>query len=175
MVEIIPKTIEKPPLWQDILLYFSVGLFLAAIFSFFSLNNSLKKAEDSLQNLERSLSQERPAEQINLEKKLKTAESQINSFSQIIGFHVYPSKIFDFLPKIIHPKARFKQISLDVAKSEVVISGETENLTSLQQQIFIFQQEPLIVNSTFNSFSAAEKGKIDFNFNLSLSPQIFNQ
>ena len=84
MVEIIPKTIEKPPLWQDILLYFSVGLFLAAIFSFFSLNNSLKKAEDSLQNLERSLSQERPAEQINLEKKLKTTESQINNFSQIL-------------------------------------------------------------------------------------------
>ncbi len=175
MVEIIPKTIEKPPLWQDILLYFSIGLFLAAIFSFFAFSNSQKKAENSLQSLEQSLSQQGTADQISLEKEIKTAESQIKSFSQVLDSHIYSSKIFNFLPKIAHPKARFTQISLDVVKSEVGISGEAESLTALQQQIFIFQQEPLIQNSTLNSFSMGEKGKIDFDFNISLSPQIFSQ
>src|SRR3989344_364704 len=153
MVEIIPKTIEKPPLWQDILFYFSIGLFLAAIFSFLALNNSQKQAENSLRDLEQALLQKETASQISLEKEIKTTESQIDSFSQILGSHIYPSKIFDFLPKIAHPKVRFKQISLDAVRSEIVVSGETESITSLQQQIFIFQQEPLIKDSTLNSFS----------------------
>lgn len=175
MVEIIPKTIEKSPLWQDILLYFSIGLFLAAIFSFFALNNSQKKAENSLQSLEQSLSRTGTAGQISLEKEIKITERQINDFSQVLDSHIYPSKIFDFLPKIIHPKARFKQTGLDAAKSEVNVSGEAESLTALQQQIFIFQKEPLIKSFVLNSFFIGEKGKIDFNFNLLLSPQIFNQ
>ncbi|MDO8601426.1 MAG: hypothetical protein Q7R46_01945 [bacterium] len=175
MVEIIPKTIEKSPLWQDILFYFSIGLFLASIFSFFALSNSQKRAEKSLQSLEQSLSQTGTAGQLNLEKEIKITEKQVNDFSQVLNSHIYLSKIFDFLPKIIHPKARFKQTGLDATKSEVNISGEVESLTSLQQQIFIFQKEPLIKSFTMNSFSIGEKGKINFNFNLLLNPKIFNQ
>jgi hypothetical protein len=175
MVQIIPKTIERSPLWQDILFYLSIGLFLASIFSFFVLNNSQKRAEDSLQSLEISLSQLGTADQIKLEKEIKITERQIKNFSQVLDSHIYSSKIFDFLPKIIHPKARFKQTSLDAVKSEVIISGEAESLTALQQQIFIFQGEPLIKSFVLNSFSFGEKGKIDFNFNLLLSPQIFKQ
>jgi len=175
MVEIIPKTIEKSPLWQDILFYFSIGLFLASIFSFFVLDNSQKKAEDSLQNLEQSLSKAGTAGQVNLEKEIQITEKQIDDFSQVLDSHIYPSKIFDFLGKIIHPKARFKQTSLDAVKSEVSVSGEAESLTALQQQIFIFQKEPLIKSFVLNSFSIGEKGKIDFNFNLLLNPQIFSQ
>ncbi len=175
MVGIIPKTIEKSPLWQDILLYFSIGFFLAVIFSFFVLSSSQKKMENFLQNLEQSLSQIGTREQIGLEKELQTTEKQINDFSQVLASHIYPSKIFDFLPKIIHPRARFKQTDLDAAKSTINISGETESLTSLQQQIFIFQQESLIRDFTLNSFSIGEKGKIDFDFDISLSHEIFKQ
>ena len=174
MVDIIPKTIEKSPLWQDLLLYFSIGIFLAAIFSFFVLSNSQKKAENSLQNLEQSLSQEGTAEEIGLEKEIKITERRIKDFSQVLDSHIYPSKIFDLLPKIVHPKARFKQTSLDAVKFEVIVSGGAENLTVLQQQIFIFQKEPLIKNFIFNSFSIKEMGKVDFVFNLFLSPELFN-
>lgn len=175
MVEIIPKTIERPPLWQDILLYFSIGIFLAAIFSFFALSGSQKKAENSLQGLEQSLSQPGTAEEISMEKQIKTAENQIRNFSQVLNSHNYPSKIFDFLPKIVHPKVRFQQTGLDAIKYEVSILGEAESLVALQQQIFIFQQEPLIKKFTLNSFYVGEEGKINFSFNLSLDPQIFNQ
>jgi hypothetical protein len=175
MVEIIPKAIEKSPLWQDILLYFSMGIFLAAIFGFFALSSSQKKAENSLQGLEQSLSQSGTAEEISLEKQIKTTENQINNFSQVLNSHTYPSKIFDFLPKIVHPKVRFKQTGLDAVKYEVSISGEAESLVALQQQIFIFQQEPLIKKFTLSSFYIGEEGKTNFNLNLSLSPKIFNQ
>lgn len=174
MVEIIPKTIERSPLWQDILLYFSIGIFLAAIFSFFALSSSQKKAEDSLQGLEQSLSKPGTAEEISLEKQIKTAENQIKNFSQVLNSHTYPSKIFAFLPKIVHPKVRFGQTGLDAVKFEVNILGEAESLAALQQQIFIFQQEPLIKKFTLISFYIGEKGRINFNFNLSLDPQIFN-
>lgn len=175
MVGIIPKTIEKSPVWQEILFYFSIGLFLAAIFSFFVLNNSQKKAENSLQGLEQSLSQAGTADQISLEKEIKATEKQVNDFSRVLDSHLYPSKVFDFLPKIIHPKVRFKKTSLDAVKSEANISGETDSLTSLQQQVFIFQKEPLIESFILNSFTIGEKGNINFSFNLSLSPQMFNQ
>lgn len=175
MVGIIPKTIEKSPPWQDILFYFSIGLLLASAFSFFVLNDSLKKAENSLQSIEQALAKTGTADQLNMEKEIKITEKQVKDFSQIIDSHIYPSKIFDFLPKIIHPRARFKQTGLDAVKSEVNVSGEAESITALQQQIFIFQKEPLIKSFTFNSFSFGEKGKVNFNFNLSINPRIFNQ
>ena len=174
MAGIIPKTIQKSPLWQDILLYFSIGLFLAAIFSFFAISKSQKKAENSLQKLDEALAQKKTAEEISREKEIKIIEKQVNDFSQIFDAHVYSSKIFDVFPKIIHPKARFKQVNFDVVKSEVNISGETESLTTLQQQIFIFQKEQsLIKDFIFNSFNIGEKGKINFSFKLFLTPQLF--
>ena len=169
MVDIIPKTTKKTPLWQDLLFYFSIGLFSAAIASFFFLNNSQGKMEYSLKNTEDSLAQRETTEEIAMEKEIKTTEKQVRDFSQILKSHLEPSKVFDFFPKIVHPKAWFNKVSFDAAKSEAVISGQTESFVTLQQQIFIFRQEPLIKNFFLNSFSVGKEGRIDFSFNISFN------
>ena len=175
MVEIIPKPTEKSSVWQDILFYFSIGIFLAAIVSFFILNNSQGKLENSLRKLDESLAQKMTVEEINLEKEIKTTEKQIRDFAQILNSHLFPSKVFDVFQKIVHPKAWFSRLSFDTAKSEAVISGETESFVTLQQQIFILQKEPLIKSFTLNYFSAGKEGKVDFTFNISLAPELFRQ
>lgn len=175
MVEIIPKPTQKLPAWQNILFYLSIVVLLAVVLTFFILNRSFKRTEVSLKNLEETLSREKTPAEVNLEKETIVWQKKIKDFSQILEQHLYPSKAFDFLGEISHPKAWFKQFNLDLKESKIVVSGETESFTTLGQQLLILEGKPLIKNFTLSSLSIGKKGKVDFTLNISLDAQAFKK
>jgi len=172
MVEIIPKEVPKLPGWLNILFYFSLILLVSAIASYFSLNNSLKKSQEELSNLELLLLQEITFEKFNLEKEIFKDKSKIEDFSYLIDQHLESSKIFNILEKISHPKVWFLNFDLNSQKGVLELSGEAQNFESLGQQILILNEEKSIKDTNLKNISITKEGKVGFNISLSLEPEI---
>lgn len=173
MVEIIPKPVEKLPRRQIFLLYFSLILFLATLISFFIINHSLKESQKVFQNLEETLAKERTPQKIILEKEILARQKKIRDFSQILNQHLFPSKIFDFLEKISHPQVWISQVNLNPQASQLLISGQTESFLTLDHQIKILNEEPLIKDLNLTQLNLTKIGKVEFTLNLSFDPKIF--
>lgn len=173
MVEIIPKPKAKTPPWFNILFYFSIGLLIIAILSFFILNQFQKKATFNLQNLDELLKNTKTQERINLEKELINYQKKTDDFSYLVKNHNLTSKLFDFLENITHPAVYFSSLSFNSENGIVVLRGGTENFQTLGQQLLIFKTEPLIKEVNLSEVSIGREGKINFTFTLSLLSEIF--
>ncbi len=173
MVEIIPKPTPKPPFWSNILLYFSLGLLLLTILTYFICDSFLKKLETNQANLEKALIQVRTAEKIALEREVFDYQKKIGDFAQLVKRQKNTSKFFDLLQKICHPKVWFSRLSLSLEDFQVEISGETETFQILGQQLLILKKEPLIKNLNLSKIAIGEKGKVNFTLNFTLDPEIF--
>jgi len=174
MIEIIPKPAQKLPLWLNILFYFSIGLLLATILTYFILGRSLKKSDISLKNLEETIShQEKTSEEISLEREVSDYQKKIKDFSLLFFQHRYCSKFFDFIEKNCHPKIWFSQFSLNSKQAEANLSGEAENFTVIGQQFLIFKSSPLVKNINLAQISIGRAGRVNFSLDLSLDPSVF--
>jgi len=173
MIEIIPKPAAKLPLWSNILFYFSIAILLASIFCYFILNNSLKSALETLQNLERSLNREKTPQELALEEEVLGYQKKINDFSFLISSHKNLLSFFSVLEDSSHPQVQFINISLVPGKLKVVFSGKADSFQTVGQQIYLFQGEPLIKNVDLTSLLLGEEGGAIFSMTLSLNPRIF--
>ena len=173
MVEIIPKPTRKIPFWQNILLYFVIVLLIAIIASYFTLNYSYKKADKNLKDLKNAIAAKETPKEKALEKEVIGYKKKIEDFSFLLEKHQRASKFFSFLEKSIHPKVWFSSFSLDLKEHRVTVSGSTESFWTLGQQLLIFQKDPLIKEVNLSGISIGAEKKINFTFNLLISPQIF--
>ena len=174
MVEIIPKPAVKLPKWFNVLFYFSLGLLLVVILSFFLVNHSLKESQKTLQDLEEVLVEERTPEKIILEKETLSYQKKIKDFSQLLNQHLFSSKFFEFIEKISHPRVWFFQVNLNPQTSQLLISGQTESFLTLGQQLSIFAQEPLIKTINLSQVSLTKVGQVEFVLDFFLDPKIFS-
>lgn len=173
MIEIIPKPLIKKSPWQNILLYFSIGLMIVAISSYFILNNILEKKIQTLQDLDETLTKLRTPEVLNLEKQVLNYSRKIKDFSILIDSHLAASNFFKILEKITHPKVWFFDIELKPKEAKVFLSGEAEDFLALGQQLLIFKKEKEILDLELSKISLAEGRGIKFELNLSLLPEVF--
>jgi len=173
MIEIIPKPAKKLPLWQDILFYLSIALLLVTILSYFILAHFLKNSEKVLQDLEQRLAREKTAEELSLEKEVISWQKKTEDFKKLIKEHILASNFFHFLEESCHPKVFFSKIDLSPLKGEAILFGQTENFSTLEQQISILKLKKEIKDLNLSSVSIGKEGKVDFTLNLSLDPQLF--
>lgn len=173
MVEIIPKPAPKLPLWQNLLLYFAIALFLLSLSSYFILSSSLKKASQELQNLEETLAKEKTPAEIALETEILGYQRKIKDFAELLKEHKNPSKFFEFLEGICHPKVWFSKISLSPEDSQAEVSGEAETFQVLGQQLLILKNQVLIRNLNLSKIAIGKEGKVNFILNFTLDPAIF--
>ncbi|MDI6602653.1 MAG: hypothetical protein QME57_00845 [Patescibacteria group bacterium] len=173
MVEIIPKPGVKVPYWQNILFYFSLGLFLMVVLSYFILNIYLNRAETTLKKLEEALAKEKTAEEIALGKEIFGYQKKIENFSKLINRHLFGSKFFEFIEKNTHPQIWFSNLDLNPAKGEANLAGEAENFIVLYQQLQIFRTNPSVKNLDLGKIVIGKEGKINFDLNLGLDPSLF--
>ena len=172
MVEIIPKPIKEASKWQKTLFYFSILIFLGAIFSYPVLVSLQKKSKITLQDLEDSLSKTKTSQTTLLERELLIYQRKIKDFSLILNEHIFTSKFFEFLEKKSLPKVFFSKIDLDSRGSNVSLSGETDSFLTLGQQLSVFENEPLIKGEALSQFSIGKEGEIVFSLNFSFDPKI---
>lgn len=173
MVEIIPKPIAKMPKWQKFLFYFPIALLILAILGYFILNNIFEKKIQTFNDLDETLAKLKTPEELNLEKEVLNYSKKIKDFSILIDGHLASSNFFSLLEGLTHPEVWFSNIELKSKEAKVSLSGVAENFPALGQQLIIFKKEKGIQDLELSKVSLAEGGRIKFELNLSLLPEIF--
>jgi hypothetical protein len=182
MVEIIPKPPEKTPFWQNLILFLSIVILIAAVFGYFILGSLQKKANQQLEEIRSKIAQTETPERNKLKTSLLVEKKKIDDFTLILNKHQISSVTLLFLEKITHPRVWFSTFNLDLAKGTIGLSGETESFITLGQQEVLFQlsgevikqitgQE--ILKTDLSQILIGKEGKIGFNFNLSFGNPTF--
>ena len=175
MVEIIPKLEKEVPLWQNILLYFSLALLIGMLSFLFVLNKEKTKSSQNLDNLEKTLIQEKTSEERALEKNVLETKEKINNFSFLFENRKFSSFLFPFLEKNCHPEVFFSRFSLNVPEKKLTLAGKSKSFLSLEQQLFILRKENLIKEINLTELSLDKEGNVNFSLEISLSPKLFLQ
>ena len=158
------------------LLIFCLVIFGSAIL--FYLN---KRASKKIETLNAQVVQLRSSE---AEKRFRQDKKRIEDFGALLRRHRAPSMFLGGakgpfsqtnkkLAGLIHPQVQLVSLSIDLERSEVNISGVTKNLVTLEQQLMIFKQEPLVKESSLSNFSATKEGKLNFDASLVFDPSVF--
>jgi Tfp pilus assembly protein PilN len=172
VVEIIPKPTKGVPLWQDILLYLSIVIFIGGVGAYFGLGYFIGENQKVLKEKEQILAQPRSEEEQKLKREVLQYQQKIDDFAPLINQHRVSSDFFVYLEEIIHPQVWLSELKLDVLGAGVEISGETEK-TALGQQLLIFQAAEEILETNLTKLQAGEGEKVSFTISLSLDPEIF--
>ena len=172
MVEIIPKPTKKEPLWVNTLFFSSIVILVGVVIAFFLLGYFIEENEEILKTKKTILTQPRGAEEQKLERKVFQYQKKIDDFALLINQHKTSSDFFTFFEEIIHPQVWFSELSLNVQKAEVGLSGEAEK-TALGQQILIFRENEQIFTTDLSDVQIREGEKVNFTILLSLDPEIF--
>jgi len=172
-IEIIPKTIGKIPGERKKLFYFSIFLFLGFLLGYFILTSLEKKSENTLSNLEEALVKGKTPEMSSLEEEILNDQKKIKDLSPLLEKHLFPSKIFEFFERNVHPQVFFSEINLNSLNSTVSLSGECDSFLTLGQQLAIFEKELLVEKLDLTQVSITKEGKIEFFLNFSFNPKIF--
>ena len=173
VIQIIPKQQEKSLSLENILFYFSVVLLLVVLASYFILNNFLQKTEKDIQLLDEKLAASSASPEAALEREVLNYQKKINDFSSLLASHKYSSQVFFLIESVTHPKVTFSSFALNVGGQSIALPGVTDSFQTLDQQLFILKNEKLIKNVELSGISFAKDGKISFDLNLVLDPQIF--
>ena len=172
-IEIIPKTIGKIPGERKKLFYFSIFLFLGFLLGYFILTSLEKKSENTLSNLEETLGKGKTPEMSSLEEEILNDQKKIKDLSPLLEEHLFPSKIFEFFERNVHPQVFFSEINLNSLNSTASLSGQTDSFLTLGQQLAIFEKEPLVEKVDLTQVSITKEGKVGFSLNFSFNPKIF--
>ncbi len=168
MIEIIPKPIEKAPILQRILLYFSIGLAVALIIANFLLGSAQKDAEFYYKTLEEQLKRGRTPERVALEKEVLEYKAKIENITPFLEQHIVSSKFFEILENKTHPRIFFFEIKLNAREQIVALSGLVDSFQTLGQQLSILEEEPLIKEAVLTNIILTERGGIEFTLDLFL-------
>lgn len=173
-IEIIPKKAVKLYPWQNYLFYICIFLLLCSIIGYFSLNYLIKKSEQKLQETEEAIVKAKGPERMVLEEELKEFREKIDDFTPLLLSHQKSSNFFSFLEKNTHPQVLFTELKLNTKGNQVELSGQTDNFQILGQQLLIFQKTEFIRNLKLAKVEIGKEGKIEFTFDFSLTPKLFN-
>lgn len=175
MIEIIPKPPTEESLGQRIFFSFSLILVILVVVVFLILGYFHQKFSAELRDLETALAQEKTAQERRQELKILEIQKKLRDFSLLLENHRKTSNIFKLLEKLSHPQVWFFKFGFDSKNSQLSLSGQTENFQNLDQQLKIFQQDPMIKEINLAEISIGKDGMINFQILLSLDPEIFKE
>jgi len=168
----VGKGIEiKTPIWSIILGIFSVVLILVMMGSYFYLDRAAEKIAQKIQFKKQS-STATPLES-DLESNLNLIGNRINLFGELLLNHRDSGKIFNLMESICLPNVQFSNFNFDSDQGTVSLSGKTDNFISLEQQLTVLRQEPLIKKVTLSNMSTVKEGGVSFSLSLIIDPKVF--
>ena len=179
-INVVSKSDQENPSWASGIYYLSLFLFCFAIFASAILFYLNKRASKKIEALNAQVAQIKPSE---AESKLEKSKKRIDDFEGLIKKHKVPSMFLGSaegpfsqtkkLASLIHPQVQLTSLSINLENSVVTISGITKNFTTLEQQLIIFKQEPLVKEASLSGFSTTKEGKVNFGANLTFDPSVF--
>ncbi len=172
-IGLIPKKPTEKPLWQIILLYFSVGFLFMVVLTAIILSYAGSKARAEIAKLDQELNRPKTAAERQLEREVLQAQQRVSSFKSLIEGAKPASKVFELLERTTHPAVVFIKLSFSASDNKISLSGQTDNFQTLGQQLLIFQAEPLIIKSNLDQIGIGKSGSVEFNISLVLNDQLF--
>jgi hypothetical protein len=171
-IEIIPKKKEVTPPWQILIFVISIIILLASVLFYFFLSNQEKEYQAKIDEIKEEMEREAKEKEGKI-KKISEINDRISTFSKIIQNHFFISDLFKLISDLTHPKVYYKNFDLNIEKNSLFLSGETENFFTLGQQILLFKENETIKGIDISKISKTKEGKVDFDINLILNPEIF--
>jgi len=170
-IEITPRRKIKMPLWTIILGGVCIILLIGLIASYFYFELRIKKISQEIEDKESAAV---PLERgiRDKEGELRPLKQKIEDFSGLLSEHKEPLNIFTFLESICLPNIWFSNFNFS-SEGDVSVSGKTDNFTTLEYQIFVLKQEPIVKDLNISGVSREEEGTINFSFLLTFNPRIF--
>ncbi len=159
--------------WLDTIFYFVVALLLATIICFVIFTVKISFQEKRLKDLENNIVNTGTAEQKESEKKVFEYQKKIDNFATILASHKIPTNILKFFEQITLPNVWFNNFLIGAQTAGVQVSGEAESTIALSRQILTLEQNEFIKNISDLTSELTETGRIRFNMNLSINPDIF--
>jgi len=173
MVEIIPRKAAPLSSQLKILFYILVGLLIAAVLSFLILKHLQGKSLAELSRLEGEIGKEKTSEKLIEEEEVLNYQGKIKDFGLLLERRSLPSKFFDFLERLTHPRIWISQISLAPGEAVASLTGQAESFVALGQQIQVLKSQTLVREANLTKISLGKKGEIEFILNLSFEPAFF--
>ncbi|MGB9743594.1 MAG: PilN domain-containing protein [Minisyncoccales bacterium] len=173
MPQFITKEEPKPTIGLTILLVFSLILLLGAGTGYFILDKLIKDNESVKKSLEVSITQKQTADRIALKEEMLNLKRKIDNFSYLVDQHLNVNQVFEIIEKNIHPQVWFTKFDLEPRLNKVELEGETQDFTTVGQQISLFQKEEKISQVNLKEIFITKEGKIGFKISLSFVPDIF--
>lgn len=171
-IEITSKQKIKIPLLVIITGVFCVVLILVFLAGYFYLYRSVKQMSQEINEknlitlpLERSIREK--------EKEISPVKQKIDDFNEILLGHKKPLKVFEFLERICLPNVWFSSFDFTFKEGELTVSGQTDSFITIEQQVLILKQEPLVKNLNLSGLSIGEEGEVNFTLLLTFDSQIF--
>ncbi|MBU2539788.1 hypothetical protein KJ786_01340 [Patescibacteria group bacterium] len=159
--------------WLDTILYFVIALFLSTIFCFFIFTIKISFEKEKSKDFDSKLINVGTAQQKDMEKQVIEYQKKIGNFVSILDYHKIPTNVFNMLKESTLTNVWFNNFSINTEASEVLISGETDDIPSLSRQIDVLESKEFVKEVSNLNFNLTETGKISFNFGLLLDPKIF--
>lgn len=159
--------------WLDTILYFVIVLFLSTIFCFLIFTVKISSEKEKLKDFDSKLVNVGTAQQKEMETQVLEYQKKIENFATILNSHKIPTNVLDILKESTLDNVWFNNFSMDAKSSEILVSGETDDIPSLSRQIDILESKEFIKEVSDLRFNLTETNKISFNFGLLLDPKIF--
>jgi Tfp pilus assembly protein PilN len=172
MVKVIPKEEAKEKESKVMILLFWLAIFSFIFVSglFFVLDWQIKSADQALDQLEKELAKVGTPEQLALKNTVYDYKRKIDDIPILLEKHKKPTKVFNLLKTTVHPNVWFSSFQLITERNFLFLSGRAKDLTSLSQQIAIFEKNPQIEKVNLSSAGLAKDGGVEFKLEINLLP-----
>lgn len=171
--ELLKLIKNKESLVANIAFYILCSLLVVFVLSYFILAFKANIQAEEINELDNMIA-EGEGQQKAFEDKVLEYRRKINDYALVIGNHKISSEVFDFIEKRTLSNVWFSTFDMSQYTNEIRLTGETENLESLSQQVQVFEKSQDYINN-INVLDSQVQGpsKVRFTMALSLNPNNF--
>jgi len=176
LVKIIPRPKPKIPGWLNFLFWLSLLLGFCVIGSYFYLRYQISALEKKENSLETQISElERKIDEDLKKEGVAEISEKIKYFSKLLKEQKTPSKVFEFLKSVTHPRVQITSLNLDVKNYKMSLEAVTDNFQTLAEQILVLRENQNVQNLEVLNISLTKEGKVEFALNFTLKEEIFKK
>ncbi|MFH1671240.1 MAG: hypothetical protein ABH889_00460 [Candidatus Portnoybacteria bacterium] len=160
---------SKGSLWFGLSIFFLIATVLISL-GLWGYKISLVQGEEKLDKRIGEINSQRDLE---FESKLTDLKEKIEGARSILGNRVYPSAVFSLIEELTIPGIQFSELSLDIARGQVILMVEANTFDALAKQIVIFEEDERVEDINLTSANLNELGKATSKIDIKLKTNIF--
>ncbi|MCH8986834.1 hypothetical protein IIA94_01555 [Patescibacteria group bacterium] len=173
MVEIIPKQIVGYSPRTRIFLEISIFLFLSVLVSYFIVQQLVSIREGELTDQKELLEAEFTSAEQALEERVLDLKKTIDNFAKVIEIRKNSLNFFAFLEKNTVPEVFFTELDLKPQTHEAILSGQSTNFFSLEQQMLVLKSNPAIARLELSDIKLGSEGLPEFRLHIQFNGEVF--